>query len=173
MSDQLPPSTQAINPYEASQLAARAQSKGSMPENKARRDYTINMAWADRRHFLRIRLSLEAGGRCRRCAGVFYLVRPPLDILGTRAIPCIERGPSYFQKRGRRVFRICPLRDWAHDVLVLLETCRRFSGDCRGNNRQHADWSQLQWNMARLMIATFVLNVAALGWELLVLFSSW
>src|SRR5688500_1623053 len=65
MSDPLPPSSQPVTPYEASQSAARAQSKDSIRENTERREYWIHMAWADRRRFLRsafpLRLAAVAG----------------------------------------------------------------------------------------------------------------
>jgi hypothetical protein len=64
----------------------------------------------------------------------------------------------------------------AHQVIGLLmcwfywRLAGSVAATAGGTTGSMLDWSQVQWTLARLMAATVVLNIAAIGWDVLVLF---
>jgi hypothetical protein len=132
------------------------------------RCYHVQMSWADRRLLLRsagyYRMAAVAGAVVG-CIAFYGLIQTVSELYRTG-----ELGGFLTLSPGVRSL-LSVVRGFLG--LVLFWQYWKFAGataaTAGGTTGSMHEWSQLQWNMARLLAATLLLGVVGLGWDWIVL----
>jgi hypothetical protein len=154
---------QELNPYAPSEVP-QGHDSPSGSQDEASRQFQVRMAWADRQRFLKAVGPLRLAALAGMLAGVWALwgllqswveFYRAASLVDTRDWILLVRF-LFVAAKGVLAMYVCFL-NWK-----LADALAKTAGGRTANMRE---WSNLQLQLARMMLATIALAVVSFGWE--------